>query len=114
MIGMHFGPFLALLIIGVIAAVVMHWVIRYRKLTGFDSFMGKWILGWIGGWLGSPVFGHWGPHTSSVYIIPALLGAFSGAFLLTLSVRASMAVTSEKIRQASATSQPQLEMRKVS
>jgi uncharacterized membrane protein YeaQ/YmgE (transglycosylase-associated protein family) len=83
MIGMSFASFLSLLILGVIAAIVMHFVVRYKMLSGFDGFMNKWIAGWIGAWLGSPVLGHWGPSVAQVYIIPALLGAFSGAFLVT-------------------------------
>ena len=67
MIGMNFASFVSLLILGFIAAIVLHCVVRYRMMSGFDGFMNKWIAGWIGGWLGSPVLGHWGPswHKSS-------------------------------------------------
>lgn len=89
MIGMGFAPFLSLLILGLIAAVVLHLAIGYRMLSRFDGFMVKWIAGWIGGWLGSAVYGHWGYNIQSVYVIPALLGAFTLAFLVTATVKAS-------------------------
>jgi uncharacterized membrane protein YeaQ/YmgE (transglycosylase-associated protein family) len=88
MIGMSFGSFLSLLILGIIAAIVLHSIVRYKMLSGFDGFMNKWIAGWIGAWLGSPVLGHWGPMVSHVYIIPALVGAFVGAFAVTSVPRA--------------------------
>ncbi|PYT65510.1 MAG: GlsB/YeaQ/YmgE family stress response membrane protein [Acidobacteria bacterium] len=75
MIGMSFSSFLSLLILGSIAAIVLHFVVLYKMLAGFDGFMNKWIAGWIGGRLGLPVLGHWGPSMSQVYIIPGLLGA---------------------------------------
>jgi uncharacterized membrane protein YeaQ/YmgE (transglycosylase-associated protein family) len=83
MIAMNFASFLSLLILGIIAAIVLHFIVRYKMLSGFDGFMNKWIAGWIGAWLGSPVLGHWGPATAHVYIIPALIGAFIGAFAVT-------------------------------
>jgi uncharacterized membrane protein YeaQ/YmgE (transglycosylase-associated protein family) len=90
MIGMSFGPFVALLIISFIAAFVLHVLVKYRMLSRFDGFMVKWIAGWIGAWLGSPVFGHWGLgfNVGNVYIIPALLGGFALAFLVTAVVKA--------------------------
>jgi len=57
MIGMNFWAFLVLLVAGVIAAVVIHYVLRYRLLEGFDGFLGKCIAGWVGAWIGSPVLG---------------------------------------------------------
>lgn len=48
MIGMSFGSFLTLLILGFIAAIVMHSAIRYRALEA-NGFVAKWIAGWIGG-----------------------------------------------------------------
>jgi uncharacterized membrane protein YeaQ/YmgE (transglycosylase-associated protein family) len=83
MIGMNFASFLTLLLISLIAALVVHYAIRYRFLEGVDGFLAKWIAGWMGGWLGSPVFGHWfsGAQIGEVYIIPAILGAFVGAFV---------------------------------
>jgi uncharacterized membrane protein YeaQ/YmgE (transglycosylase-associated protein family) len=82
MIGMDFGAFLVLLVASVIAAFVIHYLFRYRVLTGFDGFLGKWIVGWIGAWLGSPVLGYWfGPfQLAHVYLIPVLIGAFAAAF----------------------------------
>jgi uncharacterized membrane protein YeaQ/YmgE (transglycosylase-associated protein family) len=56
--------------------------------------MNKWIAGWIGGWLGSPVLGHWGPSVSQLYMIPALLGAFVGAFAVTSVPKAASKATS--------------------
>ncbi len=83
MIDMHFGAFLVLLILGLIAALVEHYVIRYRFLQGFDGFIWKWVVGWVGAWLGSPVLGNWWFRIAGVYVIPALIGAFAGAFLAT-------------------------------
>ncbi len=90
MIGMNFWAFLVLLVAGLIAAAVLHYVIRYRVLAGVDGFFGKWVAGWIGAWLGPPVLGHWweGVEIAHVYVIPALLGAFVGAFALTASFKA--------------------------
>ena len=116
MIGMSFAPFLTLLIIGLVSGFVMHVLVRYRVLKGFDGFMTKWIAGWIGGWLGSPVFGHWGASIASVYILPALLGAFTGSFLATAVLKASAVATSQALRQTVTAPQPagatQFEMRK--
>jgi uncharacterized membrane protein YeaQ/YmgE (transglycosylase-associated protein family) len=89
MIGMNFASFLSLLILGIIAAIVLHLIVRYKMLSGFDGFMNKWIAGWIGAWLGSPVLGHWGPSVTHVYVIPAILGAFVGAFAVTSVPRAA-------------------------
>jgi hypothetical protein len=55
---MNFGAFVMLLILGFIAAIVIHSGIRYRMLEGFDGFVAMWIAGWIGGWLGSPVLAY--------------------------------------------------------
>ena len=115
MIGMSFEPFLALLIIGFIAAFVLHFVVRYRMLGQFDGFILKWIAGWIGAWLGSPVLGHWGLgfNVENVYIIPALLGGFALAFLVTAAMKAE-AVTVAKATTASRTTVLAAEMRKAS
>ncbi len=116
MIGMSFAPFLTLLIIGLISGFVMHVLVRYRVLKGFDGFMAKWIAGWIGGWLGSPVFGHWARAIGGVYVIPALLGAFTGSFLVAATLKASAVATSQALRQSAITTQQagatQFEMRK--
>lgn len=84
MIDMSFASFLTLLIISLITALVMHYAIHYRVLDGIDGFLWKWVVGWIGAWLGTPVLGHWfsGVVISNVYIIPAFLGGFIGAFLV--------------------------------
>jgi uncharacterized membrane protein YeaQ/YmgE (transglycosylase-associated protein family) len=84
MIGMNFRALLILFVAGLIAAGVLHYVIRYRFLDGFDGFVGKCIAGWVGAWLGSPVLGHWFERAklANVYLIPALLGAFVGAFVV--------------------------------
>jgi|SRR5690242_18899991 len=111
MIGMAFGPFVALLVLGAIAAIVIHLAIGYHMLSRFDGFMVKWIFGWIGGWLGSPVFGHWGYNIQNVYIIPALLGAFSLAFLATAAVKASAIANATTTTERAA---PAFEMRKAS
>jgi uncharacterized membrane protein YeaQ/YmgE (transglycosylase-associated protein family) len=87
MIGMNFGAFLTLLILGFIAAIVIHSVIRYRMMKGFDGFVAAWIAAWIGGWLGSPVLGHWWFQIKNIYVIPALVGAFVGAFSCVVTLK---------------------------
>ena len=84
MMGMNFTSFLMLLVAGVVAAGVIHYVARYCFLEGFDGFVGKCIAGWVGGWLGSPVLGHWFEKVkiAGIYLIPALLGAFAAAFIV--------------------------------
>ena len=89
MIGMNFNSFLTLLILGLIAVIVVHSIIRYGMLKGVDGFLAKWIAGWLGAWLGSPVLGHWWFKIQNVYIIPALVGAFVGAFSLPYLVKAN-------------------------
>jgi uncharacterized membrane protein YeaQ/YmgE (transglycosylase-associated protein family) len=95
MIGMSFAEFVVLLILGLISSIVMHYAVRYRVLSGGDGFVAKWIMGWIGGWLGSPVLGHWfaGINVGHVFIIPALIGAFVGSFMLTAMWKAAACVT---------------------
>lgn len=84
MIGMNFWSFLVLLVAGLVAAVVVHYVARYRFLEGFDGLIGKCIAGWVGGWIGSPVLGHWFEKVkiADIYLLPALIGAFAGAFIV--------------------------------
>jgi uncharacterized membrane protein YeaQ/YmgE (transglycosylase-associated protein family) len=84
MIGMNFSAFLVLAVTGTLAAAVIHYVARYRFLEGFDGFLGKAIAGWVGGWLGSPILGHWFERVTiaNIYLIPALLGAFVGGFVV--------------------------------
>ena len=99
MIGMCFWAFLVLLVAGVIAAVVIHYLPRYRLLEGFDGFLGKCIAGWVGAWIGSPVLGHWFERVKlvGVYLIPALLGAFAVAFAITASGKAAAKTCSPKL-----------------
>lgn len=98
MIGMSFLSFLLLLVLGLIAAAVLHYLLRYRFLQGIDGFFGKWIGGWMGAWLGSPVLGHWftAVKYANVHIIPALLGAFAGAFIATAYWKALALALSHK------------------
>ncbi len=90
MLDMNFASFLTLLIISLIAALIMHFAIRYRHLGPVDGFFWKWIIGWFGAWIASPVLGHWGwdfPRTS-VYVIPAFIGAFALSFVASAAWRA--------------------------
>lgn len=93
MIGMSFGAFVTLLVLGLIAAIVIHSIVRYRMLSGVDGFIAKWIAGWIGGWLGSPVLGHWWFQYQNIYVIPALVGAFVGAFACVVVLKANSLAT---------------------
>lgn len=109
MIGMHFGAFLTLLILGCIAAAIMHFAIRYRMLGSVDGFFAKWIAGWIGAWLGGPVLGHWWFQIQNIYVIPALVGAFVGAFsivALTKSAGISTVREAKKAATASPVTEP--------
>jgi uncharacterized membrane protein YeaQ/YmgE (transglycosylase-associated protein family) len=94
MIGIGFGAFIVLLVASLIAAAVLHYLLRYRLLEGLDGFLGKLVVGWIGAWMGSPVLGHWfeGVKIADIYLIPALLGAFAGVFALTALFKASAKV----------------------
>jgi uncharacterized membrane protein YeaQ/YmgE (transglycosylase-associated protein family) len=93
MIDMNFASFLTLLVISLITALVVHYAIHYRILDGVDGFLGKWVAGWVGAWLATPVLGHWfqAVAISHVYIIPAFLGGFIGAFAPTAMLKASAA-----------------------
>lgn len=96
MIGMPFGSFLVILIAGVIAAFVLHFLARYRCLKGFDGFLAQWVVGWFGAWLGSPVLGHWWFRIHGIYGIPALLGAFVAVFFATAVWKACAQVCAPK------------------
>src|SRR5262249_2588734 len=86
MIGMSFISFMELLGISVVVALVLHYLVKYRNIAGFEGFLGKVIIGWLGAWLGSPVFGHWPANLSfaEVYPIPAFLGSLTSVFSVVL------------------------------
>ena len=98
MIGMNFWAFLVLLVAALIAAVVLHYGICYRFIEGLDGFLGKIMAGWVGAWLGSPVLGHWFEPVklAGIYLLPALLGAFVGAFAVTATWKARAKVCAPK------------------
>ena len=83
----------------------MHAVVRYRALAGVDGFALKWVAGWIGAWLGSPVLGYWWFQVQRIYIIPALLGAFVGAFSCVALMKAN-ALSASKVTAQKATTTP--------
>ena len=86
MIGMSFTSFMGLLCISVAVALVLHYLVRYRVVEGFDGFLGKVIIGWLGAWLGSPVLGHWpaNPTFADIYPVPAFLGSIASVFSVVL------------------------------
>ena len=96
MIGMDFQEFVVLLILSLIASIVVHYLFRYRYLEGFDGFLSKWVAGWIGAWIGQPVLGHWWFRIAGVWVIPALLGAFAGAFAVATIWKAQAKTTPAK------------------
>lgn len=98
MIGINFWAFLVLMVAGLLAAAVLHYLVRYRFLEGFDGFLAKCVAGWIGAWLGSPVLGHWFEPVklANIYLIPALLGAFAGSFILAAGWKALAKVFAPK------------------
>jgi uncharacterized membrane protein YeaQ/YmgE (transglycosylase-associated protein family) len=100
MIGMHFAGFL--LIISLIAALIVHYAIRYHYLEGFDGFLVKWIIAWIAAWVASPVLGHWFERVkiANVYIIPAFIGGFIGAFVCAAMWKANAVVVRSKTGEA--------------
>lgn len=91
MIGMTFVEFGVLVIAGLISAVVIHYAVGYRFLQGIDGLLAKWGVGWLGAWVGSPVLGHWFEplKVGNVYLLPALIGAFAGSFMVTASYKAA-------------------------
>jgi len=104
LIGMPFLSFLVLLILSAIAAVVVHWVVRYRLFKGIDGFLGQWIVAWLGAWLGPAVLGHWFGSVMlwNIYILPALIGAFAGAFGGTLNAKLLAGAASQRGTSSSA------------
>jgi uncharacterized membrane protein YeaQ/YmgE (transglycosylase-associated protein family) len=99
MLDMTFASFLTLLVISLICSLIVHYAIRYRVLDGADGFLAKWIVGWVGAWVASPVLGHWfaAVRISSVYIIPAFIGGFVGAFLTTAVWKAEAKVVHQHV-----------------
>jgi uncharacterized membrane protein YeaQ/YmgE (transglycosylase-associated protein family) len=81
MIGMNFSEFLVLLVASLVVAFVLHYLVRYRYLKGFDGFLMQWVVGWFGAWLGPPVLGHWWFHVESVYGNSGIAGSFYRRFL---------------------------------
>jgi len=98
LIGMPFLSFLVLLILSAIAAALLHWVFRYRLLSGIDGFLGQWLVAWLGAWLGPTVLGHWFDSfiLGNIYILPALVGAIAGAFGGTLNAKLLASVASQR------------------
>jgi uncharacterized membrane protein YeaQ/YmgE (transglycosylase-associated protein family) len=117
MIIMSLPEFLTVLVLGLISAFVLHILVGYRMLNGVDGFVCKWIFGLLGGWVGPFVFGHWGLRVGSLYLIPAVVGAFAGSFLFVAAFKALAIAAATSPRQATATTQAtpaHLEMRKAS
>ena len=80
---MDSGSFLALLVISIVVAAVLHYGLKFYVRAGLTSFVSKIIFGYIGAsWFGS-MFGQWGPTNGTIYYVPAVLGA---AALLVLVV----------------------------
>lgn len=86
MLDMNFVEFVTLLVVSLIAAFIVHYGFGYRYFKHADGFFWKWIVAWTFAWVASPVLGHWFVHfrIDSIYLIPALLGGFIGAFCATL------------------------------
>lgn len=104
LIGMSFPSFLLLLILSAIAAAIVHWVVRYRLFEGIDGFLGQWIVAWLGAWLGPAVLGHWFGSLLlwNIYVLPALIGAFAGAFGGTLNAKVLAGLASQRGKSPSA------------
>jgi hypothetical protein len=98
LIGMPFPSFLVLLILSMIATAAVHWGFRYRLFNGMDGFLGQWIVAWLGAWAGPAVLGHWFDSAilANIYVIPALIGAFAGAFGGTLNAKILAGIASQK------------------
>ena len=98
LVGMSFPSCLVLLILSAIAAAAIHWGFRYQLFKGIDGFLGQWIVAWLGAWVGPTVLGHWfdSAMISHIYVVPALLGAFAGAFGGTLNAKILAGVASQR------------------
>lgn len=120
MTAMNFPAFLTLLVLGLISSFVIHTLVRYRMLSGGDGFLAQWAAGYFGAWLSAPVFGHWGMMTGSLYLAPAILGAFTGSFLAAAAYKAIPGTAwrrdlmSAPPAVATVVATPHVEMRKVS
>ncbi len=117
MIVMSLPEFATVLVLGLISAFVLHTLIRYRMLNGVDGFLCKWIFGLLGAWLSPLVFGHWGLAVGSLYLIPAVLGAFAGSFLFVAAFKALAMAAGTAPQQSTASTQAMpthVEMRKAS
>jgi hypothetical protein len=104
LIGMPFLSFLILLILSGIAAGIVHWGFRYRLFEGVDGFFGQWVVAWLGAWLGPAVLGHWfgSVMVGNIYVLPALIGAFAGAFSGTINAKVLAGAASQKGTSSSA------------
>ena len=98
LIGMPFSPFLALLIISGVAAAIVHWGFRYRLFSGWDGFVGQWMVAWVGAWLGPSVLGHWFDSVLlwHIYLVPALLGGFAGAIGGTVNAKVLAGIAGQR------------------
>jgi uncharacterized membrane protein YeaQ/YmgE (transglycosylase-associated protein family) len=89
MIGITLPSFLSLFVISAVCALVLHNILKPRLLGNGEGYLGQLIVGWLGAWIGSPVLGHWGwliPSTT-VYLVPAGLGALAAIYVVTESVK---------------------------
>lgn len=94
MIGIEFHEFIGLLILSLIASSVVHYLIclslpRRAFLEGVEGFVSKWVAGFAGArtragallvWKGVVSNGWF--RMEGVWVTPALLGAFAGAFAI--------------------------------
>jgi len=88
-IGITFLTFLSLFVISAVSALVLHNMLKTTLLGDGEGYLSQLIAGWLGAWIGSPVLGHWGwmiPSTT-VYLVPAALGALAAVYALTELVR---------------------------
>jgi len=62
------------------------------------------MVAWLGAWLGPAVLGHWFDSFIlwNIYILPALIGAFAGAFGGTLNAKLLADVASQRGTSSSA------------
>ena len=67
-------------IIGWLAGLILG-----RDIPG--GVIGNIIAGFIGAWLGSLLLGGWGPVIGGFYIIPALIGAITLVFIVSIIFR---------------------------